>query len=125
MRVTGIVPTFTKSSNIMWNVFCIVGGYDKGLHIGSYCMKYKAYEVALAKQLKLQDKCYISWTHEKEYPENKLKLIHNEIMNNNTLCCVEPIYFVRPNVWDYNSNNNNSTCSTCKEGKHRCLRKVQ
>lgn len=108
---------------LVWNVFYVVGNCFSGQHIGTYCSKGLAYSCALKGQLKQMDKCYIAWTHENEHADNRLRLIHKDILNDDKRRIIEPMYIVQPRPWYPTTYITPcSKCAICPTKLMQCLR---
>ncbi len=110
----------SMSHRYVWSVFStVVGMSDKGTRITTVCSQVIANHIALQHQLADQKKCYVSWTHTKETPEQALVCLHDEILANKATRVVQPIYFVREHIL---CNNMPVTqCTMCRVGIPDCL----
>lgn len=98
----------------VWSVFCIVGTYgEKTERIATVCSQMIAYHVALKHQFEQNGQCYVAWTHTREAPDVRLRLLHEKIGP------IDPIFFVKPQVWTPSTRVDH--CQLCPVGVPDCL----
>lgn len=102
----------------VWSVFCIVGAYgEKTERIATVCSQTIAYHIALKNQLEQNGECYVAWTHLKETPDARLRLLHKKIKE------LDPIFFVKPQLWSQSTRIDH--CPVCSVGVPDCLSKMR
>ena len=102
----------------VWSVFCIVGAYgEKTERIATVCSQIVAYHIALKNQLEQNGQCYVAWTHTKETPDTRLRLLHKNIKP------LDPIFFVKPQIWTKSTPIDH--CPMCSVGVPDCLSELQ
>jgi hypothetical protein len=110
--------TTSRSTGYVWSVFCIIGTYgEKTQRIATVCSKNVAYHIALKHQLEESGQCYIAWTHKKEAPDVRLRLLHKNSKS------IDPIFFVKSQILEPSTRLDR--CPMCSVGGSECLTQLR